>query len=139
MSYFGEVALGSSFPPFAALREQFGFVPKLFRAQALLPRVIEGEGELISAILFTNKALTRAVKECILLTLAAERGNTYCLNLHYEMLKLLGVTEQRLDHIVAETTNRQISHRQPGHPEIHIEARRERPSGHSPGHKGRSV
>ena len=102
MSYFGEVALGSSFQPSTTFREQFGFVPKLFRAQTLLPRVIEAEGALISAILFTDRALTRAQKECILLVLAAARGSAYCFSLHYQMLRLLGITEQRLDHIVAD-------------------------------------
>lgn len=109
MSYFGEVALGSSFQPFTTFREQFGFVPKLFRAQTLLPRVIEAEGELISAILFTDKALTRPQKQCILLALAAARGNAYCFSLHYQMLKLLGVTEQRLDHIVADYQHADIA------------------------------
>jgi len=109
MSYFGEVALGSSFQPFAALQEQFGFVPKLFRAQTLLPRVLEAESALISAILFTDKALTRIQKECILLVLAAVDGNSYCFTLHYQMLKLLGVPEQRLDCIVADFQRADLS------------------------------
>src|SRR5689334_19731311 len=99
MSYFGEVDLGSSFQPFTACREHFGFVPKLFRAQTLLPRLIEAEVALMSAILFTDKALARTQKECILLVLAASQGNDYCFGLHYQTLKLLGVTEQRLDRI----------------------------------------
>ena len=102
MSYFGEVALGSSFQPFAAFQEQFGFVPKLFRAQTLLPRAIEAEGALISAILFTDKALARTQKECILLMLAAAEHNSYCFSLHYQTLKLLGIPEQRLDRIATD-------------------------------------
>lgn len=109
MSYFAEVALGSSFQPFTTLSEQFGFVPKLFRAQTLLPRVIEAEGELISAILFTDKALTRAQKECILLALAASQGNAYCFSLHYQMLKLLGVAEARLDRIISDFRQADLS------------------------------
>src|ERR1041384_1255198 len=101
MSYFGEVDLGSSFQPFTACREQFGFVPKLFRAQTLLPRLIEAEVALLSAILFTDKALARTQKEGILLVLAATQANDYCFVLHYQMLKLLGITEQRLDCITA--------------------------------------
>jgi RNA polymerase sigma-70 factor (ECF subfamily) len=102
MSFFGEADVGSTFQPFAAFSEQFGFVPGLFRAQTLLPRVIEAEAALISPILFTDQALSRAQKECILLALAAANDNAYCLNLHYQTLKLLGVAEQRLDHIVAD-------------------------------------
>jgi len=109
MSYFGEVDLGSSFQPFTACREQFGFVPKLFRAQTLLPRLIEAEGAITSAILFTDKALTRTQKECILLVLAAAQANDYCFSLHYQMLRLLGVTEQRLDRIVADYQRADLS------------------------------
>ena len=109
MSYFGEVALGSSFQPFATFQEQFGFVPKLFRAQTLLPRVIEAESALISAILFTDKVLARTQKECILLVLAAANRNAYCLCLHYQMLKLLGVAEQRLDRIVTDYRQADLS------------------------------
>jgi RNA polymerase sigma-70 factor, ECF subfamily len=109
MSYFGEVDLGSSFQPFTACREQFGFVPKLFRAQTMLPRLIEAEGALTSAILFADKALTRTQKECILLVLAAAQANDYCFSLHYQMLKLQGVTESRLDRIVADYQQADLS------------------------------
>jgi RNA polymerase sigma-70 factor, ECF subfamily len=109
MSCFGEVDLGSSFQPFVALQEQFGFVPKVFRAQTLLPRAIEAEAALIAAILFTDKALARAQKECILLALAAACDNSYCFSLHYQMLKLLGVTEQRLDRIVTDHRQADLS------------------------------
>src|SRR5271166_5905309 len=102
MSYFGEVELGSSFQPFTTLRQQLGFVPKLFRSQSLLPRAIDAEAALISSILFTDKVLTRAQKECILLVLAAAHGNSYCFSLHYQTLKLLGVAEPRLNRIVAD-------------------------------------
>ena len=109
MSYFGEVAVGSSFQPFATFQEQFGFVPKLFRAQTLLPRVIEAESVLISAILFTDKGLARTQKECILLVLAGAQQNAYCLSLHYQMLKLLGIAEQRLDRIITDYRQADLS------------------------------
>ena len=102
MSYFREIDVGSTFRPFTAFCEQFGFVPSLFRAQTLLSRVIEAEAALISPILFTDQALSRPQKECILLVLAAANDNAYCLNLHYQTLKLLGATEQRLDRIVVD-------------------------------------
>ena len=102
MSYFGEVDVGSTFEPFTVFSEQFGFVPSLFRGQTLLPRVIEAEAALISAILFTDQALSRAQKECMLLALAAANDNAYCFNLHYQTLKLLGATERRLDRILAD-------------------------------------
>src|SRR5207245_5982291 len=86
-----------------------GFVPKLFRAQTLLPRVIEAESALISAILFTDKVLARTQKECILLVLAGANQNVYCLCLHYQMLKPFGVAEQRLDRIVTDYRQADLS------------------------------
>src|SRR5271165_1152377 len=83
MSYFGEVAVDTSLPAFAVLREQFGFVPKVFSAQALLPRLIDAEGALLSTILFKDGSLKRSQRECILLAVAATLGNAYCFSLHY--------------------------------------------------------
>jgi RNA polymerase sigma-70 factor (ECF subfamily) len=71
--------------------------------------VIQAESALISAILFTDKALARTQKECILLVLAAAQQNAYCLTLHYQMLKLLGVAEQRLDQIVTDYSQADLS------------------------------
>ncbi len=41
VSYLREVQLDDNFGPFVAFQENFAFIPKLFRAQTLLPRVIE--------------------------------------------------------------------------------------------------
>jgi RNA polymerase sigma-70 factor (ECF subfamily) len=100
MSYFGEAAAGTTPPAFTLLREQFGFVPKIFSAQSLMPRLIEAESALLSSILFKEASLKRTQRECILLAVAAARGNAYCFSLHYQMLRLLGMSEQRLDRIV---------------------------------------
>src|SRR6266849_94965 len=109
MSYLREVELGSSFPPFAAFREHFGFVPKLFRAQTLLPRVIEAEAALAATVLLTEQALSRIQKECILLTLAAAHRNTYCVTAHHQMLRLLGMPEQQLDRIITDYRKADLS------------------------------
>src|SRR5271166_65272 len=101
MSYFGEIAAGTTLPAFAVLREQFGFVPKVFSAQTLLPRLIDAEAGLVSSILFKDGSLKRSQRECILLAVAATLGNAYCFSLHYQMLRVLGLSEQRLDRIVA--------------------------------------
>jgi Tol biopolymer transport system component len=50
MGYLREVELGSSFPPFVAFLDEFGFVPHVFRAQTILPRLIEAEAALLSLI-----------------------------------------------------------------------------------------
>jgi RNA polymerase sigma-70 factor, ECF subfamily len=100
MAYFGGVELGASFKAFAQLREHFGFVPNVFASQAALPKVLEAEVALISAILFENGALTRPQKECILLVSSAAEGNAYGVALHAQMLKLFGIGEDQVDRIL---------------------------------------
>ena len=98
MSYFGEVDLGPSFRPFDALHESLGFVPNLFRAQTLLPRVIEAEAGLAAAMLWKEQALPRSQKELIALVVAAAYGNTYCFTQQHQTLRSLGL--RRIGHTV---------------------------------------
>ena len=102
MSYLREAELGPSFRPFAAFRKHYGFVPKLFRAQSLLPRLIEAEAGIAHALLFTEHALTPILKECILLVLAAAHRNSYWVATHDQMLQLLGMPEQRIDKMLSD-------------------------------------
>jgi len=102
VGHAGEMDLGAAFQPFAVLREQFGFVPSVFRAQTLLPTVIEAEVGLVDAVLFKARALSRIQKECILLLLAAANASAACAAIHYQMLRLLSVPESRLDQIVTD-------------------------------------
>ena len=102
MSYFGEVDLGSPFPPFDALRESFGFLPNMFRAQTLLPRVIGAETGLAASVLWNDQALSRIQKESIALIVAAAYGNTYCFTQHHQRLLSLGLLEHQLDQMVKD-------------------------------------
>lgn len=97
MSFVLQKDPGAAFPPFALLREDLGFIPNVFRAQALLPRAIEAETQLMRAILIQDGALSRVQKEFILLTVAAAEENGYCVALHGQMLRSLAVPEHRLD------------------------------------------
>jgi RNA polymerase sigma-70 factor (ECF subfamily) len=101
MGYLREVELDEPFQPFTALREYFGFVPKLWRAQTLLPRLIEAEAALASAILFEQRTLSQVLKERILLALAALHRNAHCIAAHYQMLRVFGVPESELDQITS--------------------------------------
>jgi RNA polymerase sigma-70 factor (ECF subfamily) len=100
MSYLQEVDLGGAFPPFVSFEEHFGVVPNLFRAQTLLPRVLEGEAELMGAVLFKDSILSRIQKESILLAVGVEYQSNYCVALHYQVLRSLGVPVSQLDQIV---------------------------------------
>src|SRR5438034_969452 len=97
MSLIPQQALPDSFPPYEAFRQNFGFVPAIFRAQSLLPRVIEAEAQIAGAVLLAPGALTRVQKETILLTLAARHRNVYCVTAHRHFLDELGVSTQQLD------------------------------------------
>lgn len=99
MSYLRQVELDPTFPPFAAYHEFFGFVPNLFRAQTLLPRVIEAAAGITRAVLLEERALPRTQKESVLLAVAAAYGNTYCVTRSHHALRLLGVPDRQLDQI----------------------------------------
>jgi uncharacterized peroxidase-related enzyme len=102
MSFLPEVELPETFGPFAFFRENFGFIPNIFRAQTLLPRVIEAEAQIASAVQLKECALSRKQKECVFLAIAAANKNTYCITAHREMLCSLGMTERQVSRIVMD-------------------------------------
>jgi hypothetical protein len=59
----------------AFLQEHLGFVLNLYRAQSVLPHVLQAEAKLLEAVLFQTRSLSRVQKECILLVLSAMRRN----------------------------------------------------------------
>jgi RNA polymerase sigma-70 factor (ECF subfamily) len=97
MALLPQPALPDSFAPYELLRQRFGFVPAIFRAQSLLPRLIEAEAQIAGAILLAPGALTRIQKETILLTVASCHRNVYCVTAHRHLLRELGVSPDRLD------------------------------------------
>jgi RNA polymerase sigma-70 factor (ECF subfamily) len=102
MCRFREEGLGDSFPPFAVFRDQFGFVPQLFRCQSMLPELIEAEAALAKAIVFHDRGLSRKRKERILLVIASANRSAYCTTAHHQVLTLLGESEERLDQLVSD-------------------------------------
>jgi RNA polymerase sigma-70 factor (ECF subfamily) len=97
MSFLPEVDLGDEFQPFATLDEVRGSIPKLLRAQSLLPRVIEGHAILEKAVRLDRGVISREQKERILLCIAAARHDTYCAGLARNALRLLGEPDYRID------------------------------------------
>jgi RNA polymerase sigma-70 factor (ECF subfamily) len=102
MAFVREVELDASFAPAAACRDYLGYLPAVYRAQSLLPRLIEAEAALAAAILFEESALSRLQKERILLVLGAAEGSGNCATAHYEMLRLLGEPEDRIDRVLSD-------------------------------------
>ena len=102
MSYLPEVELSPTFVPFASFQKLFGFVPNLFRAQTLLPRMIEAEAGISAAVLLREGDLSRSQKEYIMLAVAAAHRNTYCFTGHHQRLRSLGIPDRQLDQIAID-------------------------------------
>ena len=97
MSFFSEVQLEDEFGPFVAFQEALGFIPNLLRAQTLLPRVIEAQAKLESAVRLQEGAISRMQKERILLSIAVDRQDAYCITLDSKVLSSLGASESHID------------------------------------------
>lgn len=102
MSFLSEVSLGDEFGPFAAYRETFGFIPNLLRAQTLVTRLIEAHAALETIALSKAKALSRVLKEEILLILAAERRDIYCVTARSMVLRTLGLPQAQLVQLLSD-------------------------------------
>lgn len=102
MSFLKQAELGETFEPFVFFRNNLGLVPNLFRAQSLLPRVLEVEADLTELLLVREVALTTTQKQLILLLVAAARRNTYCFTLHWEALSAMGFSEEKLARIATD-------------------------------------
>lgn len=113
LSFLPVVELGETFGPFIFFREKLGFIPNLFRAQTLLPRVIEAEAKIAESVLLRESALSRRQKECLLLAVAAANQNTYCVTAHWQMLRSLGMPERQVRQVT-------IDHRRAGLPEADV-------------------
>jgi len=109
MSFLSEVHLDDKFGPFVAFQEALGFVPNLLRAQTLLPRVIEAQAELESAGRLQEGAISRIQKERILLIVAADRQDTYCVAAGNRVLSSLGVSDRQIDDLLNKSRCENVS------------------------------
>jgi len=100
MSFLRAVRLDDKFGPFVEFQETLGFVPNLLHAQALLPRVIEAQTKLESAVRLPEGAISRIQKERILLSVAADRHDAYCVALDSRVLSSLGVSDNQVDNLL---------------------------------------
>ena len=101
MSFFSEVQLEDKFVPFVAFREALGFIPNLVHAQTLLPRVIEAQAKLEGAVRLREGAISRVQKERVLLSIAVDRQDAYCITLDSKVLSSLGASEGQIDSLLS--------------------------------------
>ena len=109
MSFFSEVQLEEKFAPFVAFQEALGFIPNLLHAQTLLPRVIEAQAKLEGAVRLQEGAISRVQKERILLSIAVDRQDAYCIAVDSKVLSSLGVTESQIDSLLSDHRNADLS------------------------------
>ena len=102
MSLEGEARLKQASDPFVVFRGAFGFIPNLLRAQAALPRLVAAHAKLEEAVCLRDGAISRVHKEQILLRIAADRGDNYCVALDTELLTSLGVPESHIDNLLKD-------------------------------------
>jgi RNA polymerase sigma-70 factor, ECF subfamily len=91
-----------TFGPFKFFQKTFGFIPNIFRAQTLRPDVLEAEAEAVGKVLLTEDVLTRVQKESILLVVSAANLNSYCVAVHCDMLRGLGISSEESDQIAVD-------------------------------------
>ena len=85
---------------YSILREQYGFVPNLYRIQSYSPEVVTAQVNLLDALLFPEDHLTRIQKELIVLRLAALNVNTSLATMQVNILGLLGIGSEECDQII---------------------------------------
>ncbi len=102
MTSQGEVGLEQGLDPLGMFREGFGFVPNLVRAQSVLPRAMAAHAKLEEAVTFRDGAISRIQKEQILLGIAADRRDNYCVALDSGILSFLGAPQVQIDDLLTD-------------------------------------
>ena len=109
MSFLSEVRLEDKFGPFVTFQQALGFVPNLLQAQTLLPPVVEAQAKLESAVRLREGSIPRVQKERILLSVAADRHDAYCVALDSKVLSSLGVSDSQLDGLLNDSLHADLS------------------------------
>jgi len=110
MSYLRSVPHDErDYPPFSAIKAQFGFIPNFYRAQTMRTDLIEAEISLVEAILIKEGALTRRHKEYVFLVCSAANLSTYCVTAHCEIVRLLGLKGPEPEEIALDHDHADIS------------------------------
>jgi RNA polymerase sigma-70 factor (ECF subfamily) len=85
-------------------------MPNFFRSQTLRPDLLKAELEAVNSILFPEDALSRVQKECILLAVSATNLNSYCVAVHCNLLRGLGISPEESDQIAVDHHESALSH-----------------------------
>jgi uncharacterized peroxidase-related enzyme len=106
VSYLRTASAGEEDPPILrSIKGAFGFVPNTYRDQKARPDLIEAQIGLVEALLVKEGALTRRQKEHVFLVCAAANLSTYCVTLHCEIVRMLGISGPEPEQIAIDHTS----------------------------------
>jgi len=92
-------------PQLGTLRDQFGFVPKLFQLQTAWPELLKAECRALELVVWSEDHLSRIQKELILLVTSTANLNTYGVALHSQMLNILGVSAEDCESVIFDPSH----------------------------------
>jgi RNA polymerase sigma-70 factor (ECF subfamily) len=96
--------------PYNFFKEEYGFVPNLYRVQSARPELVEAEVQALRRILLPEDFLSRIQKEYIVLAVSAANLNTYYVSMRGQILAALGgASLEECDQIVENHQHGRIS------------------------------
>lgn len=108
MSFVGSVPEDQASAPlknlYAAIRRKMGFLPNYFQALGRKPELVEGHLALTSAV-EKSPVLSLALKEKMGLVVSGLNSSSYCIAVHMEMLRGMGVEKPLGKKLVTDYPN----------------------------------
>jgi uncharacterized peroxidase-related enzyme len=96
------------YPPFAAAKSAFGFIPNFFQAQTNRKDLIEAQMGFVASAMIQEGALERRQKEYIFLAVSARNLSTYCVTAHCEIVRMLKIEGPEPEQIAIDHASAKI-------------------------------
>ena len=108
MTYVNEIEETQANPQlrgiYGNIEQNMGFLPHYFKALGAMPQAIEGQLQLSGAVM-NDGALTKTEKEQIGVVVSGINASSYCLVIHMELLRRLGVEKALARKLVNDYEN----------------------------------
>lgn len=115
MSFLEPVTEEQASPPlkelYEKIRKDYDFVPNYYQAMGRSPACIEGHLALASAIL-GDGALSRKVKEQLGMVVSGLNTSSYCIAVHMELLRRMGVEKPLSRKLATDYPNAPVSEKE---------------------------
>ena len=96
------------YPPFAVVKDTFGFIPNFFQAQTDRKDLIEAQLGMVGSAMVAEGALERRQKEYIFLAVSARNLSTYCVTAHCEIVRMLKIEGPEPEQVAIDHTATKI-------------------------------